>query len=77
MPGAAAADDAASRGKRRSVPVHQIGRYDERGRFVLYHDRAAIEDGALNGKAQVIAWEADPVEFLFLQIQGSGRLLTP
>lgn len=54
-----------------------LGRYDEQGRFVLYHDRAAIEDGALNGKAQVIAWAADPVEFFFLQIQGSGRLLTP
>jgi membrane-bound lytic murein transglycosylase A len=33
-----------------------LGRYDEQGRFVLYHDRAAIEDGALAGKAQVIAW---------------------
>ncbi len=54
-----------------------LGRYDEAGRFVLYHDRAAIEDGALDGKAQVIAWAADPVEFFFLQIQGSGRLRTP
>ncbi|WP_296719602.1 murein transglycosylase A [Erythrobacter sp.] len=54
-----------------------LGRYDEQGRFVLYHDRAAIEDGALDGKAQVIAWAADPVEFFFLQIQGSGRLITP
>jgi membrane-bound lytic murein transglycosylase A len=54
-----------------------LGRYDERGRFVLYHDRAAIEDGALAGKVPVIAWAADPVEFFFLQIQGSGRLLTP
>ena len=54
-----------------------LGRYDERGRFVLYHDRAAIEDGALNGKAPVIAYAADPVEFFFLQIQGSGRLITP
>lgn len=54
-----------------------LGRYDEQGRFVLYHDRAAIEDGALAGKAQVIAWAADPVEFFFLQIQGSGRLRTP
>ncbi len=54
-----------------------LGRYDETGRFVLYHDRAAIEDGALAGKAQVIAWAADPVEFFFLQIQGSGRLRTP
>jgi membrane-bound lytic murein transglycosylase A len=54
-----------------------LGRYDEAGRFVLYHDRAEIEDGALGGKAQVIAWAADPVEFFFLQIQGSGRLRTP
>jgi membrane-bound lytic murein transglycosylase A len=54
-----------------------LGRYDEQGRFVLYHDRAAIEDGALAGKARVIAWAADPVEFFFLQIQGSGRLRTP
>ena len=54
-----------------------LGRYDERGKFVLYHDRAAIEDGALAGKAPVIAWAADPVEFFFLQIQGSGRLRTP
>ncbi len=54
-----------------------LGRYDERGRFVLYHDRAAIEDGALDGKAPIIGWAADPVEFFFLQIQGSGRLRTP
>ncbi len=54
-----------------------LGRYDDQGRFVLYHDRAAIEDGALQGKAPVIAWAADPVEFFFLQIQGSGRLRTP
>jgi membrane-bound lytic murein transglycosylase A len=65
------------------VPAHDrtgrqpLGRYDETGRFVLYHDRAAIEDGALDGKAPVIAWAADPVEFFFLQIQGSGRLRTP
>jgi membrane-bound lytic murein transglycosylase A len=65
------------------VPVSErtgrppLGRYDERGRFVLYHDRAAIEDGALAGKAPIIAWAADPVEFFFLQIQGSGRLRTP
>ncbi|NCP15033.1 MAG: murein transglycosylase A [Sphingomonadales bacterium] len=54
-----------------------LGRYDEAGRFVLYHDRAAIEDGALSGKAPIIAWAADPVEFFFLQIQGSGRLRSP
>jgi membrane-bound lytic murein transglycosylase A len=54
-----------------------LGRYDEAGRFVLYYERAEIEAGALDGKVPVIAWAADPVEFFFLQIQGSGRLRTP
>ena len=54
-----------------------LGRYDARGRFVLYYERAEIENGALDGKVPVIAWAADPVEFFFLQIQGSGRLRTP
>ncbi|MES2441485.1 MAG: murein transglycosylase A [Pseudomonadota bacterium] len=45
--------------------------------FVPYHDRAAIEDGALDGRAPVIAWAADPVEIFFLQVQGSGRLRLP
>lgn len=54
-----------------------LGRYDESGKFVPYHDRAAIEDGALEGKGLDIAWAKDPVEFFFLQIQGSGRLRAP
>jgi membrane-bound lytic murein transglycosylase A len=54
-----------------------LGRYDEQGRFVPYYDRAEIEDGALAGRGLEIAWAADPVEFFFLQIQGSGRLVTP
>lgn len=54
-----------------------LGRYDDRGRFVRYYERAEIEDGALAGKVPIIAWAADPVEFFFLQIQGSGRLRTP
>lgn len=53
------------------------GRIDETGAFVPYHDRAAIEDGALAGRGLEIAWAADPVELFFLQIQGSGRLLLP
>ena len=52
-----------------------LGRFDETGRFVTYYDRAAIEDGALAGKGLELAWAADPVEFFFLQIQGSGRLV--
>ncbi len=45
--------------------------------LVLYDDRTAIEEGALDGKATVIAWAKDPVEFFFLQVQGSGRLRSP
>lgn len=54
-----------------------LGRFDETGRHVPYYDRAAIEDGALAGKGLEIAWAADPVEFFFLQIQGSGLLRLP
>lgn len=54
-----------------------LGRYDASGRFVPYHDRLAIENGALAGQGLEIAWAADPVEVFFLQIQGSGRLRLP
>ena len=39
-----------------------------------YYTRAEIEDGALENRQAEIAYVADPVEFFFLQIQGSGRL---
>jgi membrane-bound lytic murein transglycosylase A len=54
-----------------------LGRYDETGRFVSYFSRAEIEDGALAGKGLEIGWAADPVEFYFLQVQGSGKLRGP
>jgi membrane-bound lytic murein transglycosylase A len=47
------------------------------GNLILYHDRAAIEEGALAGRGLEIGWVADPVDFFFLQIQGSGRLKLP
>ena len=50
------------------------GRVDEQGSYVLYHDRAAIEEGALAGRGLELAWAADPVDLFFLQIQGSGRV---
>jgi membrane-bound lytic murein transglycosylase A len=53
------------------------GRVGENGDYVLYHDRAAIEQGALAGRGLEIAWAADPVDLFFLQIQGSGRLRLP
>ncbi|MDZ4307688.1 murein transglycosylase A [Allopontixanthobacter sp.] len=54
-----------------------LGRYDESGKFVPYYDRAEIENGALAGRGLEIGWAQDPVEFFFLQIQGSGRLIAP
>ena len=52
------------------------GRVDKGG-FVPYYQRSEIVDGALANKDLEIAWAADPVEFFFLQIQGSGRLRLP
>ncbi|MBK5264308.1 MAG: MltA domain-containing protein [Alphaproteobacteria bacterium] len=45
--------------------------------FVPFDDRAGIEAGALAGRGLEIAWAANPVEFFFLQVQGSGRLRLP
>ena len=54
-----------------------LGRYDAKGKFVPYYERSEIENGALAGKGLEIAWAKDPIEFFFLQIQGSGRLRAP
>ena len=45
--------------------------------LVPYYDRAAIDRGALQGRAPVLAWGADEAAVFFLQIQGSGRLRLP
>ncbi|MFN4114178.1 MAG: murein transglycosylase A [Sphingomonadaceae bacterium] len=47
------------------------------GKFVPYYERSEIDAGALAGRGLELAWAADPVELFFLQIQGSGRLVTP
>jgi membrane-bound lytic murein transglycosylase A len=49
----------------------------EAGKLVPYHDRGAIQDGALAGRGLEIAWAADPVDLFFLEIQGSGQLRLP
>ncbi|HEX8574264.1 MAG TPA: murein transglycosylase A [Allosphingosinicella sp.] len=49
----------------------------ENGIIVPYYERSEIEDGALAGRGLEIAWAADPIDFFFLQIQGSGRLRLP
>jgi len=53
------------------------GRVDESGNYVLYYDRAAIEQGALTGRGLELAYAADPVDLFFVQIQGSGRVRMP
>ncbi|MDO4433751.1 MAG: MltA domain-containing protein [Alysiella sp.] len=45
--------------------------------FVPYFTRAEINNGALDNRAPIIAYAENPIELLFLQIQGSGRLKTP
>lgn len=40
-----------------------------------YHDREAIEGGALSGKGLELVWVDDPVGAFFLQVQGSGRVV--
>jgi len=52
------------------------GRVDGQS-FVPYPDRAAIEAGAIDSVAPVIAWAADPAEVFFLQVQGSGLVRLP
>nr|WP_231639496.1 murein transglycosylase A [Sphingomonas profundi] len=47
------------------------------GKLLLYPDRAAIVRGAIAGRGLELAWAADPIEFFFLQVQGSGRLRLP
>jgi membrane-bound lytic murein transglycosylase A len=53
-----------------------VGRL-EGGRLVPYHDRAAIADGALDGRAEVLLWADDPVDVFFLHVQGSGVARLP
>ncbi len=44
------------------------------GRFLPYQTpRKAIDAGAIDGKANIIAW-VDPIDRFFLQVQGSGLL---
>ena len=49
----------------------------EKNRLVPYHDRAAIEAGALAGKGFEILWVDDARDAFFLHVQGSGRVTMP
>jgi membrane-bound lytic murein transglycosylase A len=43
-------------------------------KLVEYHDRAAIEDGALKGRGLEICWLKDPIDAYFIHIQGTARV---
>jgi membrane-bound lytic murein transglycosylase A len=53
----------------------RIGRRNETGELVPYHDRGAIEAGALDGQDLEICWLKDPLDLLAIQIEGSGRVI--
>jgi membrane-bound lytic murein transglycosylase A len=51
-----------------------VGRLNDKKEFEPYHDRLAIEEGALDGKKLEICYIADPFEAMSIQIQGSARV---
>jgi membrane-bound lytic murein transglycosylase A len=53
----------------------RIGRLNEKGQLVPYHDRAAIEAGALDGQKLEICWLRDASDLLAIQLEGSGRII--
>jgi membrane-bound lytic murein transglycosylase A len=53
----------------------RIGRRNESNEIVRYHDRAAIEAGALDGQNLEICWLRSASDLLALQIEGSGRVI--
>jgi membrane-bound lytic murein transglycosylase A len=53
----------------------QIGRRNEKNQIVPYHDRGAIEAGALDGQKLEICWLKDPFDALAIGIEGSARVI--
>jgi membrane-bound lytic murein transglycosylase A len=51
-----------------------INRRNAQNELVPYYDRAAIENGALDGQHLEICWLRDPFEALSIQIEGSARV---
>jgi membrane-bound lytic murein transglycosylase A len=54
-----------------------VGRKFGRKKIVPYYDRGEIEEGALTGRNLEICWLKDPIDLLFIQIQGSARVQLP
>lgn len=65
---------------RRGTPLEErtgrapLSRRLANGTCVPHFTRAEIEAGALANSAPILGYASDPIEFFFLQIQGSGRL---
>jgi membrane-bound lytic murein transglycosylase A len=65
-------------GSKNLAPGYKVPLYEKPADPTLASlPRAAIDHGALNRKAPVTAYLADPVDAFMLQIQGSGRILLP
>jgi len=58
------------------LPGLAAAKLTEQG-LVPYFDRAAIEDGALDGKHLEILYVTDRIELFFAQVQGSARVRLP
>ena len=54
-----------------------VGRKFGRKKIVPYYDRGEIEEGILTGRNLEICWLKDPIDLLFIQIQGSARVRLP
>jgi membrane-bound lytic murein transglycosylase A len=54
-----------------------VGRKFGRKKIVPYYDRGEIEEGVLTGRNLEICWLKDPIDLLFIQIQGSARVRMP
>jgi len=62
-------------GRKSEVPNRAtINRRDANNQLVPYYDRAAIENGALDGQHLEICWVRDAFVALSIQIQGSARV---
>ena len=58
-------------------PYLAFARAGADGEIIEYFDRAAIENGAIDGNAEALAWLADPVDAFFIHVQGAAQLLMP
>jgi hypothetical protein len=57
-----------------NVPVYRKPADLARRDAGAYHDRTAIEEGALAGRNLEIVWLEDPTDLLFAEMEGSARI---